>query len=255
MRLSLPQILVPVRKFLRYTDTRFSLACRVYEKFSDLQKAIEKTVPQHGLEQDDIDTISTCITKRWNDVHAAVHAAGYVLDPDNRTVDCKANKEIWDGFLLIMRRLLPSQAEVQVALQEYAGYKGGDGFSPEELDMAQKVAPLKFWECYCGHLPVLKSVAVRILDLRAGTRCVESHFSVMGAVHSKGRNRLVNGKVKKLTYIVSNTKMLDEVAKPEFAQKEEKAGESSDSDYCSDTDQEEDMDKLEAAAAAEMEED
>ena len=77
----------------------------------------------------------------------------------------------------------------------------------------------------------------------------------MGAVHSKGRNRLVNGKVKKLTYIVSNTKMLDEVAKPEFAQKEEKAGESSDSDYCSDTDQEEDMDKLEAAAAAEMEED
>ena len=245
---------MPVRKFLRYTDTRFSLACRVYEKFSDLQKAVEQTVLEHGLVQDDLDTISACITSRWNEVHAPVHAAGYVLDPDNRTVDCKANAEIWEGFLQILRRLLPSSDDVKLAMQEYARYKSGDGFAVEELEIAGKMAPLKFWECYCGHLPVLKSVAMRILDLRAGTRCVESHFSVMGSVHTKSRNRLVNGKVKKQTYIVSNTRMLDEVDKPEFAQKEDKAGDSSESDYCSDTDLEEDLDKLEAEAAAEMKE-
>ena len=247
---------MPVRKFLRYTDTRFSLACRVYEKFSDLQKAVEKTVLEHGLVQHDIDTISSFITSRWNDVHAEVHAAGYVLDPDNRTVDCKANAEIWEGFMQILRRLLPSSNAVMLALQEYSSYKSGDGFSSEELEIARKVAPLKFWECYCGHLPQLQSVALRILDLRAGTRCVESHFSVMGSVHTKSRNRLVNGKVKKLTYIVTNTRMLDEVGKSGFAEKEDKAGESasSDSDYCSDTDMEEDLQKLEATEAAEMSE-
>ena len=116
------------------------------------------------------------------------------------------------------------------------------------------MAPLKFWECYCGHLPLLKSVAMRILDLRAGTRCVESHFSVMGSVHTKSRNRLVNSKVKKQTYIVSNTKMLDDVGKPGFAEKEDNAGESSDSDYCSDTDLEKDLDKVEAEVAAQMKE-
>ena len=38
--------------------------------------------------------------------------------------------------------------------------------------------PLDFWRTFLGHFPVLLKVARRVLDLRAGTRCVESHFSV-----------------------------------------------------------------------------
>jgi hypothetical protein len=88
-------------------------------------------------------------------------------------------------------------------------------------------------------------VAPRLLDLRARTRCVELRFSVMGAVHSKGRARLVNGKVRKLTAIVTNTKMLEEAAKPGFG-KEEVATVAvvSDSVYASDTDDEEDLARI-----------
>ena len=89
------------------------------------------------------------------------------------------------------------------------------------------------------------------MDLRAGTRCIESHFSVMGGVHSKGRNRLLNSKVKKLTAVVSNTKMLDKVSSKEFASGEEACGEESesDSDYASDTNDENTLEAIEAAAA------
>ena len=68
--------------------------------------------------------------------------------------------------------------------------------------------------------------ALRILDLRAGMRCVESHFSIMGGIHSKGRSRLVNGKVRKLTYVVSNTKMLDAAAKGDFTVEEKEDSDS-----------------------------
>ena len=110
------------------------------------------------------------------------------------------------------------------------------------LDLTDSVTPAAFWRTYCGKFPVLRNnVALRILDLRAGTRCVESHFSVMGAVHSKGRARLVNGKVRKLTYCVSNTKMLDAADKGDFTVEEKLESDShtdSDSDYATDTDNE-----------------
>ena len=85
-------------------------------------------------------------------------------------------------------------------------------------------------------------VALRIPDLRAGTRCVESHFSIMGAIHNKGRARLVNSRVRKLAYIVSNTKMLDAAKKGDFTVDEKANSDSdSDSDYATDTDMEDEI--------------
>ena len=76
----------------------------------------------------------------------------------------------------------------------------------------------------------------------------------MGAVHSKSRPRLINSKVRKLTAIVTNTKMLAEAEKPGFGQQEmQKAvmGSDSDSDsesdYATDSDSDMDLEGLEAA--------
>ena len=95
-----------------------------------------------------------------------------------------------------------------------------------------------------------------MLDLWAGTRCVESHFFVMGTVHSKGRNRMVNTRVRKLTAVVTNTNMLDLASQPGFGAEEKAKAVESDSDqdesddgYVSDTDDEMDVAKLTAAEA------
>ena len=99
---------------------------------------------------------------------------------------------------------------------------------------------------------MLLKVTCCALDLRAGARCVGSHFSVMGAVHSKGRNCMVNTRVQKLTAVVPNTKLMDTAGKPNFGIEEmEKAvpdsdQEESDDDYVSDTDGEMNLEKLEA---------
>ena len=82
----------------------------------------------------------------------------------------------------VLKRLL-SATELTAALLEWARYKAYDGLA-EMLKPTDKVLQLQFWNSYCGHLPLLQKVVRRVLDLQAGTRCVESHFSVMGAVHS-----------------------------------------------------------------------
>ena len=175
--------------------------------------------------------------RRWNYIHHDVHAAGYVLDPSNILIDMSENEEVWDGFLRVLDRLCTKE-EKKEALIEYAKYKNKEGLS-DFLSLTDSVSPHAFWTSYCGRFPVLKNMmALRILDLRAGTRCVESHFSIMGGIHSKGRSRLVNGKVRKLTYVVSNTKMLDAAAKGDFTVEEKEDSDSDDSDYATDTERE-----------------
>ena len=234
------EVLVPVRVFLRYTDTRFSLACRVYEGFSNLQRKVENLELGAGFDGDVQSQVVTIITERWDAVHHPVHAAGYMLDPSNIKVDVSGNKELNDGFAEVLRRLL-TKDEAKQAEIEFMKYKDLDGFTPEILDLVDDVKPAAFWRSKCGHLPVLqKKIVPRVIQLRAGTRCVESHFSVMGAIHSKARPRLINSKVRKLTAIVTNEKMLNAAARPGFADDEmKKAVESdSESDYASDTDEE-----------------
>ena len=183
------------------------------------------------------DTVAAKVEERWTYIHHDVHAAGYALDPSNILVDVSENEEVWGGFMRILDRLCTKEEKKQ-ALVEYAKYKNKEGLS-DFLSLTDSATPLAFWKSYCGRFTVLKNkVALRILDLRAGTRCVESHFSIMGGIHSKGRARLVNGKVRKLTYIVSNTKMLDAAAKGDFTVEEKEDSDADDTDYATDTDQE-----------------
>ena len=185
------------------------------------------------------------IYQRWQDVHHIVHAAGYALDPENIKVNVSANAEVWAGFNAVLDRLL-SPAEKKAALLEWARYKKYDGIKVEILELTGKMPPLDFWNTHLGHFPILQTkVSPRILDLRAGTRCVESHFSVMGAVHSKARPRMVNSRVRKLTAVVTNAKMLDAAETPGFSMEEKEKPiedsdqEDSDEEYVSDTDDEE----------------
>ena len=242
------EVLVPVRVFLRYTDTRFSLACRVYEGFSNLQGKVEGLTLGEGFTETIRKEVVGIICEKWDKVHHMVHAAGYALDPSNLKVNVSANAEVWSGFIEVLDRLLTKE-EKTAALLEYARYKKFDGLD-EVMGLTDAMPPVDFWNTYCGHLPVLQQkVSPRVMDLRAGTRCVESHFSVMGAVHSKARPRLVNSRVRKLTAIVTNTKMLNAAAKPGFgAEEKEKAVEESDSDsdYATDTDSDVDLNELEA---------
>ena len=72
----------------------------------------------------------------WNNVHHAVHAAGYMPDPGNRKADVIEKQETYTelqkGFGEVLGRLL-SPAEVMTANLEWARYKKFDGISPGKL--------------------------------------------------------------------------------------------------------------------------
>ena len=192
-------------------------------------------------------------------MHEDVRAAAFCFDPTNRTCNIEGdNDEIWSGFIRILKRHL-NAAELTAAMIEWALYQSPGGIRLEVLGAIGKISPRQFWFSFCAKFPNLRKFALMITPLRAGTRCVESHFSVMGNVHSKSRNRMVNGVVRKLTRVNQNTKMIaateaiqrvtiegdyeKERAELERKIEEEEAAkiaafDESDSDYSSDTDTE-----------------
>lgn len=250
------KVLMPVRIFLRYTDRRDSNICYIYEKWSKLQQHMRELPIAAGMTEQIRTEIVEIVGQKWNDLHEDVHAAAYCFDPTNRTCNIEGeNDEVWQGFLKILKRHLSSE-ECTAALIEWARYQSPGGLKPEVIAVIGKVSPRQFWFSFCGSFPNLRKVALMITPLRAGTRCVESHFSVMGNAHSKARNRLVNGVVRKITRVNQNTKMLElagkvalegdyekQRAEIEKRVEEEEAAkiaafDESDSDYASDTDQE-----------------
>ena len=253
------KILMPIRIFLRYTDRRDSSICYVYEKWSELQSKVETEELSGHFTETVRSEIVELVGKRWDSVHEDVHAAGFCFDPTNRTCNIEGeNEELWSGFLRVLKRHL-SRDELTKALLEWALYQSPGGVRTEVQTLIGKVSPRQFWFSFCGRYPTLRKVALRICPLRAGTRCVESHFSVMGNVHSAARNRMINSVVRKLTRVNQNTKMLEtaeaiqkcskegdyekERAALEKKIEEEEAAkiaafDESDSDYASDTDSE-----------------
>ena len=251
------KIIMPIRIFLRYTDRRDSNICYLYEKWSELQGQMGRLELAAGFTAEMRTEIVEILGKRWNEVHEDVHAAAYCFDPTNRTCNIEGdNQEIWAGFVRILERHL-SESEQSSALIEWANYQSAAAFKPAVLSAIGSISPRQFWFSFCGRFPLLRKIALMITPLRAGTRCVEAHFSVMGNVHSTVRNRLVTGVVRKITRVNQNTKMLElsdslqkregdyerQRAEIEKAIEEEEAAkiaafDESDSGYASDTDEE-----------------
>ena len=116
-------VLVPIRIMLRYTDTRFSLACRVYEKFSTLCDKVKGLKLEAGFSKAMRGEVLEIVEAKWEYIHHDVHAAGYALDPSNILVDISANTEVWDGFMNVLDRLC-TPAQKKEALIELVGSGG-----------------------------------------------------------------------------------------------------------------------------------
>ena len=68
----------------------------------------------------------------------------------------------------------------------------------------------EFWITDGTDWPLLQNVALRVFFMATSTASSERCFSTFGIIHSKHRNRLSDISVKKLVYIKTNARELDD---------------------------------------------
>ena len=123
-----------------------------------------------------------------------MHAPAYALDPEHMkvvgTLDCHCQ----DGLRLILKRLClrdvilanPGRNDITMkdcevitrvaqAEREFSSYQRMEGPFTDEacMENAKLMEPSKWWDMYGRHLPLLSSLAPRILAQAAAASCAE----------------------------------------------------------------------------------
>ena len=88
------------------------------------------------------------------------------------------------------------------AEREFAVYQRRDGvFSrPSVLENAKTMEPVAWWGMYGKHLPLLSTIAPRVLAQAAAASAAERNWSVYGQIQGANKSRMSHGTVDKLVY-------------------------------------------------------
>ena len=97
----------------RYTDTRSSPACRVYEEICALTGKIRGLKLEADFTEEMRDKTADLVEEKWNYIQHGVHSAGYALDPPIILVGISSNTEVLDGFMRVLDRLCTKEEKKQ----------------------------------------------------------------------------------------------------------------------------------------------
>lgn len=230
------EVCVPARVLMRSTDGSKARAYRVYSLFSDLHNTygeMKKDGSKSSAIRDAADEAQRLTVNRWNFVHRSIHAAGHCLDPANFAADMKnitfperaadafdtklveaEEDELEMGLGRVVTRVLGAEGVLDPTVQkavnqewaklrslEHGGWLANTGFTSDDIT---EMDAMEFWVTCGAHFPKLKSVALRIMCLRAGTHAVESLFSVLAGIQTKKRTRLDMSTIEKVAYVKWN---------------------------------------------------
>ena len=162
---------------------------------------------------------------RWEYLHSDFHAAAYALDPEFLETVGELDQATQEGVLNVLERMclrdviyLSEDREeatrtlnatspevvtrVAQAEAEFATYQRREGvFSrPTVLLNAKTMEPASWWSMYGRHLPILSSIASRVLAQPGAASAAERNWSVYGQIKSANKARMQHRTADKLVY-------------------------------------------------------
>ncbi len=203
---SLDAMLWPVVHLLRVIDSMEPCIGKVYEA---MDRTIEK-LSDYVPDTDRCEEIRGLCEKRWNAYYSPLHAAAFMLDPEFQGKMQENDKEISNGWRIVLERLVPdagARRKIKDQLSLYRTMKGSFGH-PDALNERKKIGAALWWEDYGSDGPELQRLAIRILSQACSTSCLEQLWSVYSHVASKKRNRLGVQRANDLVFVSSNLRML-----------------------------------------------
>ena len=72
--------------------------------------------------------------------------------------------------------------------------------------------PVKYWHLYGSETPVIQELAIILFSQVTSASVCEANWSQFEYVYSKRRNKLSTEKARKLVYVHSNLKLLNDIA-------------------------------------------
>ncbi len=246
--------MTPIVKLLRIMDGEAPAMGKIYDRMFMIGEKIkgydyswkEKAEEIHG--------------ERWEYLHSIFHAAGYALDPEFMEMQGNLDEATQTGLMTVIERLSlldeitaekdqvkareltiesnAVQERIAKTMAELATYQAREGVftKPYVIASAKRMAPASWWATYCKHLPLLSSVARRVLAQPVCASAAERNWSVYGQIKTRERNRMGHAVGDKLVYCHEALHLKGKLQKASYTQKILKWDTDSDSDETDDED-------------------
>ena len=109
------------------------------------------------------------------------------------------HKELTQSSPEVVERVAQAEREFSV-YQEQKGAFVSEKARESANKNAEKMEPASWWSMYGRHLPILSSIASRVLAQPASASTAERNWSVYGRIHSAQKARMKHGTADKLVY-------------------------------------------------------
>ena len=213
------QVAMPLIKLLRALDGNKPMMGKVYMRMFQIGERIAALQEKGVLWAAGMKRIHE---DRWEYIHSPFHSAGYALDPE--FIECVGDLDsaTQEGVLLVIQRMCLRDAmaanaheeltlsdsspevveRVAQAEREFSVYQEQKGafVHGSALSNAKTMEPAAWWSMYGRHLPILSTIASRVLAQPASSSAAERNWSVYGQIHSAQKARMKHGTADKLVY-------------------------------------------------------
>jgi hypothetical protein len=214
-------IAMPLIKLLRLLDGNKPAIGKIYDRMFTIGQRLQQMSNTISWAP----AMSKIHSERWEYLHSPFHAAAYALDPEFLATVGELDEACQDGVLLVIERMClrdvialapdvdhailtitsDSPQVVQRVAQaegEFAKYQRREGpFSrPAVLLNAKKMEPAAWWSTYGRHLPLLATIASRVLAQPGAASWAERNWSIYGQIKSANKSRMQHRTADKLVY-------------------------------------------------------
>ncbi|CAN6483923.1 unnamed protein product [Victoria cruziana] len=197
----------PLVKVLRMVDGDGSTMGYVYEALHRAKEAI-KSFHENNVER--FMPLWEIIDACWhNELQSPLIAAAAYLNPhlfyDNIVT---MNAEIRVGLEKVIQKMAPQSDSAQVA-QELTRYHARDRkiFSGIGVDLLRTAHPRIWWEMCGSDIPILQSLAIKILSQPCSASACERNKSALKTSHVKKRNNLEPKALNNLVHMRMNLQL------------------------------------------------
>ncbi|GAV84725.1 LOW QUALITY PROTEIN: DUF659 domain-containing protein/Dimer_Tnp_hAT domain-containing protein, partial [Cephalotus follicularis] len=201
----------PIYDMIRFCDTNKPSLYLVYDMWDMMIEQVKKAIYYHEVkmvheESHFFQVVHEILIDRWDKNNTPLHYLAHALNPK---VPPHKDMEINQERTKCIRKYFPNLEERNKVNMEYVKFvgKNGDFRDFDSIENRYAMDPKALWVLHGACVPMLQTIALRLLAQLSSSSCAERNWSTYSFVHSMKRNKMTPKRAKDLVYIHSNLRL------------------------------------------------
>ncbi|XP_030940040.1 uncharacterized protein LOC115964964 [Quercus lobata] len=226
----------PIYEMLRVADTDAPILHKVYEMWDSMIENVKKEIYQHEGKEDYeespfYDVVHNILIERWTKNCTPLHCLAHSLNPKYYTIKWieevrgrvapHKDAEISVERNKCLKRIFPDPDDRQKVNVEFGLFNSLQVYDEDNMEDRWNYNPMLWWSTYGSTLPILQTLALKLLQQPCSSSCAERNWSTYGFIHSMRRNRITPKRAEDLVFVHSNLRLLSR-RRPEYNSGESK---------------------------------